>query len=258
MARQHAGRCRPMPSPAGDVDRVAQQPGDAPRARLRPSRSTTRLGPGDVDDGDSRPMRPWAAVEDQRDALAQIGGDMRCRGRADMARAVGAGRGDGQRRPRAAAPARPGWAGTRTATVSSPARRQIGDAASGPRPAPASAAPARTPRASRAPAPVISPSSAAASQPGDMHDQRVEARPSLGLEDGGHGPAVGGIGAEPVHRLGRKRDQRAGARQEARPPSRWPPTMPLRCPRRGASCVAQGLRLITREGRPLEAVLSPR
>ena len=42
-----------------------------------------------------------------------------------------------------------------------------------------------------------------------MHDQGVEAGPSLGLEYPGHGEAVAGIGAKAVDRFGREGDQRA-------------------------------------------------
>ena len=43
----------------------------------------------------------------------------------------------------------------------------------------------------------------------DMRDQRVEGGPSLGLIEAGDGKCVGGVGAEPVDRLGRERDQPA-------------------------------------------------
>ena len=39
----------------------------------------------------------------------------------------------------------------------------------------------------------------------DMGDQRIEARPALGLEDARDGLAVGGVGGEPVDGLGRDR-----------------------------------------------------
>ena len=48
-----------------------------------------------------------------------------------------------------------------------------------------------------------------------MRDQRIEARPALGLENARHRLAVGGIGAQAVHRLGRERHQAAGT-QDAR------------------------------------------
>ena len=46
-----------------------------------------------------------------------------------------------------------------------------------------------------------------------MHDQRVEARPALGGEDAGDGALVGRVGAEPVDRLGRERDELSAAQQ---------------------------------------------
>ena len=48
-----------------------------------------------------------------------------------------------------------------------------------------------------------------------MRDQRIEARPALGLENARHRLAVGGIGAQAVHRLGRERHEAAGT-QDAR------------------------------------------
>ena len=44
----------------------------------------------------------------------------------------------------------------------------------------------------------------------DMGDQRVEARPALGLEDGGDGGGIAGVGGEAVDRLGRQDDEAAG------------------------------------------------
>ena len=44
-----------------------------------------------------------------------------------------------------------------------------------------------------------------------MHDQRVETRPSLGLEDTGHGMIVARIAPQPIDRFGGQRDQPAGA-----------------------------------------------
>ncbi len=46
---------------------------------------------------------------------------------------------------------------------------------------------------------------------GKMHDQRIESRPALGFENRRHGAVAGGVGAEPVNRLGRERDQPARA-----------------------------------------------
>ena len=47
-------------------------------------------------------------------------------------------------------------------------------------------------------------------QIGHVRDQRIERRPALGLIEPRDGPAVGGVGAEAVNRLGRKGDQPAG------------------------------------------------
>jgi hypothetical protein len=50
-------------------------------------------------------------------------------------------------------------------------------------------------------------------QPRQVHDQRVEAWPPLGLKDRGHRPVVGGIAAQAIDRLGRKGDQQPLAQQ---------------------------------------------
>ena len=44
-----------------------------------------------------------------------------------------------------------------------------------------------------------------------MDDQRVEARPALGLVDLQHRVGIGGVGAEPVDRLGGEGDELAAA-----------------------------------------------
>jgi hypothetical protein len=46
---------------------------------------------------------------------------------------------------------------------------------------------------------------------GDMDDQRIETRAPLCLEDAGDRPALRGVRAKPIHRLGRKRGQTARA-----------------------------------------------
>ena len=47
----------------------------------------------------------------------------------------------------------------------------------------------------------------------NMHDERVEARPGLGSEYSGDGMVVCRIAAEPIHGLGRERDEPPGAQQ---------------------------------------------
>jgi hypothetical protein len=47
----------------------------------------------------------------------------------------------------------------------------------------------------------------------NMHDQRVEARPGLGREYRGDGTVVSRIAAEPIHGLGRERDEPPGTQQ---------------------------------------------
>ena len=48
---------------------------------------------------------------------------------------------------------------------------------------------------------------------GDMGDQRIEAGPALGLEDGGHGGGVSGVGGEAVDGLGRQDDEPPGGQR---------------------------------------------
>ena len=45
----------------------------------------------------------------------------------------------------------------------------------------------------------------------DMHDQWIEARAALRLKNARHGLALCGVRAEPIHRLGRERDNTASA-----------------------------------------------
>ena len=45
--------------------------------------------------------------------------------------------------------------------------------------------------------------------PGDVANERIEARTALGREDAGDRLAVGRVGGEPIDGLGRQRDQRA-------------------------------------------------
>ena len=48
---------------------------------------------------------------------------------------------------------------------------------------------------------------------GDVHDQRVEARPALGLVDSGDGSGIGRVRRKPVDGLGRHSDRVAGEDQ---------------------------------------------
>ena len=51
---------------------------------------------------------------------------------------------------------------------------------------------------------------------GDVGDQRIESRPPLGRIEPRNGLAVTGIGAQPVDRFGRERDQPAGRKAARR------------------------------------------
>ena len=92
---------------------VAREPAGAQQAGV--------LGVAQVDDGALQADRAGAAVEDEVDGFAQLGGDVLGGGRADPARRVGA-RGDDRQPDLAQEGAGPrGCDGTRTATVDRPA-----------------------------------------------------------------------------------------------------------------------------------------
>ena len=90
------------------------------------------------------------------------------------------------------------------------------------------------------------PRRAAAADIRHMHDQRIEARPPLGLEDRRHRPRVGGIGAEAVDGLGRKRDE---ARRAAGAPRGW--LRLLRCVAGRSLADRCRFRLLSTSGLPL-------
>ena len=99
------------------------------------------------------------------------------------------------------------------------------------RPGPERGAPARAPSAGIARAQSLRRRDVA-----HVHDHRMVGRPALGREDAAHGGGVAGVGAEPVDRLGRKRDELAGAQQprrardrRARRPARPTLMRPRRC-----------------------------
>ena len=176
-----------------------------------PERSSTGPDAGEADDGRFQPCGAGAAVEDHIDAVAEIGRDMCGRRRADPARTDWRWARRAGRPPRSISARATGCAGTRKATVGSPAltrsaERRIRRGAAATRRqrsrperlAPAAAHPARM-RASRS----------ASSRVGNMHDQRIETRPPLGLEDPRHRLAVEGIGAQAIDRFGRKGDETA-------------------------------------------------
>ena len=165
---------------------------------------------------DSTPTAHGAAVDHEVDTAAQVAEHMRRGGRRDMAGAVS------RRRHHRAAEAfqqrvATGCAGTRTATLSSPAvasSRRRSPAASA---APGSGVPARRRRRGarrrhrrrrpRAP------------RPGrHVGDQRIERGPALGGIEPRDRLAVAGVGAEPVDGLGREGDEAAGREAARRPP----------------------------------------
>ncbi len=203
------------------LSRSRRRPAARP-ARARSPRAARRPGAGDRgveagDDGGFDAHGGRAAVHHQIDAAAQVGHDMRRRGRRDVAGAVGRGRhhrpaerGAGCRaRPDGRAPgprslsrpavarsahraARQPWAAT---SVSGPGQNACGQPLAPPR---------RRPRAVRR-----------CGEIGDMGDQRIERRAALGGIEPRHRRAVGRVRAEPVDRLGGERHEPAG-REAAR------------------------------------------
>ncbi len=170
-----------------------------------------RARAGQVQHGRFHADRARPAIHHRGDAPAQPVQHVVRRGGGDAARAVGRRRRDraADRRSRASAT---GCAGTRTASVSSPA--------------PASSATGQVTR--RGSTMVSGPGQNAAASArrrrcGDVAergvgvrvvaDQRVEVRPALGGEHGGDGAVGGGVRPQAVDRLGREGDQLTGQQQ---------------------------------------------
>ena len=124
--------------------------------------------------------------------------------------ALGAATGRPASRNRAAAT---GWAGTRSATVPSPALTSSDRGVSARRGNTKVRAPGQNFRASLRAASAEDGMALGFRQIGHMHDQGIETRPALGGEDAGHRLAVCGVRAQAINRLGRESDQRAVAQQ---------------------------------------------
>ena len=195
-------------SPAGPAS-ASGRPSTASisRARQPAGAEQHRRLAGKPDDGRFQADRRRPGVEDDADMVAEVVDDMGGGGRADMAGAVGARR---RQRPGAGGQQRLRHRMRRHAHGQrvEAGRDQIGDAGIGASAAaPGSAAPARRPRPAarhRAPKRDVA---RGLGRRGDMDDQRVEARPSLGEEDAADRGRIGGVGGKPVDRLGRHRHQ---------------------------------------------------
>ena len=160
---------------------------------------------------DAGPPSTIRSMRPSRSSITCCGG-----GRRDMAGAVGGGRhhrpaeaGSGCR-ARPDAPARaPRCCRARRSQARRPGSRRASAA-------PASAAPARTPRRAARPSASNTARRLRRGEIGHMRDQRIERRPALGGIEPRDGLAVGGVGAEPIDGLGRKRDQAALGKAERR------------------------------------------
>ena len=119
-------------------------------------------------------------------------------------------------RPKAARMSRAtGCAGTRTAMVSRPAVASSATGQSARLGSTRVSGPGQNAAASRSAAAIEAREPARGLGIGHMGDQRIERRPALGVIEARHRLAIGGVGAQPVDGLGRKRDQAAG-RKHAR------------------------------------------
>ena len=117
-----------------------------------------------------------------------------------------------------------GWAGTRIATVSSPAVARSATAQSAVLGSTSVSGPGQNASASRGRRRSKRAIRRAACEIADMGDQRIEGGPALGLVEPRDRGRIGGIGAKAVDGLGRERDQpalgQARARQRPRRPRR--------------------------------------
>ena len=97
-----------------------------------------------------------------------------------------------------------------------PGERKIGDAATGCFASTSVSGPGQNAAASFSAAAVKTPARARGIDIGDVRDQRIERRPSLGRIEPRNGLAVTGIGTEAVDGFGRERDQPAGGKAARR------------------------------------------
>ena len=200
-ARQASCRARPRSLPP------ATPPGAQQARRLADKRH----------DGRFQPDRAWSRVEHERHRVAELLDHVLGAGRADAAGAVGARRGQ---RPaeRGDRPPAAGPRGARSAMVESPAvtsgctgAASASGTTSDKRPRPEFLRQLLGARVEHAVAPRHL-------QARHVADQRIEARPPLGLEDARHRLAVRRVRREAVDGLRRQRDERAGAERRRRFP----------------------------------------
>ena len=174
-----------------------------------------RCLPAEVEDGALHAHRAGPAVQDEVDRVAEVGRDMRRRGRADQARGVGAG---GRQRQQDRLEQRPrhGVGGDADRDRVQPGGGDPGQGrALGPgqdqrqRPRPERRRHGLGPLVEAGEGP-------RAGEVGDVDDQGVVRRPALGAIEPGHRGVVGGDRTQAVDGLGRECDQPAPAQQPRR------------------------------------------
>ena len=205
MACQHAGRGDGRTG-CGDRHRLA----DGRFDRLAWQGAGAQLHDavaGDGKDGRLHPRLAGAAIE-HRDATGKAAAHLFGRGRGEFSRRIGGGR---SQRPAGGADQgqRQRVVGNADADGVEPGSDQVGE------PCPGSALQHERQRAGPEARQLAGQRREldqrfGHGEIGDMDDQRIEARPTLGLVDGEHCIGTGGVRAEAINRLGGKGDEAAG------------------------------------------------
>ena len=209
---------------------------------MPPGRSSRSVPPSTLTMVDSSPtgVGPPSTISGMR--VAEIGCDGLARGRADAAGGVGAGRGKRAAEPRDQLGAEALRHAQRDRVEAGGDQRMDGRARCERQHQRQRARPERLGKLSRQRIEDGDP--LGHRQRRDMGDQRIEARPALGLEDAGDGLAIGGVAGKAVDGLGRDGDDVAGLeqRQRALPSHRrssgFPPRRPFRFLHRAVAIAA--------------------
>ena len=230
MARQAARRTRRGGAGMAGASRPCPMTSARSSSVTPPGRSSTGTGPVRSSTVELDADRTGTAVEDHRRDAELARSPIRefarhCAAVVGLTRPERLADGAATGRPTArSSVCATGCAGARTATVSSPALASSDTPPSVRRGSTRVSGPGQKRRAAARPV-VEHGQRLRLGEPRDVHDQRVEARPSFRGEDGGDGAVVCRVAAEPVHGLGRKGDEerrraagspRAGSRPRSR------------------------------------------